>query len=279
MLIRLQSTEVADKHRLGFLRSSQTTGRRDILRAVTDEPTRELWIPRLAELWEYLGGYPSLGTKVSASWGLQWTYPQSEAFSNTPRPGFCRGIHNARGSRQFVPSQPVYLDYRPEFVRRGYGQPWDHHKLIMSAGRRGRGAWRISAAVDTSGLLYSQQFYGLWPILSGGEEELLALAATLNGPLPSAYIATHSPESRLRKHAVERIPIPRSLPLHVAPLVSEYIARCHVGDGLFDVGMLNNLLMRIDAAVLEAYELPPRLEREMLETFRTSTRPTMHGWS
>jgi hypothetical protein len=248
-------------------------------RALTSEARGELWIPRLSELWNYLSTYPRLGTKLRASWGLQWNYNQTLARSRTPRPGFCKGAHNARGSKQFVALQADYLDYRPEFVRRGYGQPWDRFKIIMSAGRRGRGAWRITASVDTDGLLYSQQFYGLWPVGFESEDELFALTAVLNGPLASAYIATHSPESRLRKSAVERIPIPRTLPLNISSLVKKYVASCAVAEPLIDADAVQDALTRIDAGVLEAYDLPPRLEREMLETFRASLRPTVHDWS
>jgi hypothetical protein len=37
-------------------------------------------------------------------------------------------------------------------------------------------------------------------------------------------------------------------------------------------------LTRIDAAVLEAYDLPPRVERELLEFFRHEERPVAHAW-
>ena len=41
---------------------------------------------------------------------------------------------------------------------------------------------------------------------------------------------------------------------------------------------LGEMLNRIDAAVFEAYDLPPRLERELLEFFRDAERPTAHQW-
>jgi hypothetical protein len=40
----------------------------------------------------------------------------------------------------------------------------------------------------------------------------------------------------------------------------------------------DSLLNQIDALVLKAYDLPPRLERELLEFFREEKRPTLHEW-
>ncbi len=42
---------------------------------------------------------------------------------------------------------------------------------------------------------------------------------------------------------------------------------------------LARLLTEIDAAVLEAYDLPPRLERELLDYFRDAERPVAHPWT
>jgi hypothetical protein len=39
------------------------------------------------------------------------------------------------------------------------------------------------------------------------------------------------------------------------------------------------LLDQIDALVLKAYDLPPRLEKELLEYFRDARRPTLHDWT
>ena len=278
-LIKLRSTEVADRDRLRFLRSGEPTDQRNLERAVSHEPTGDLWLPRLKALWDYLEPYPRLETTLRASRGLEWTYDQTEAYSLEPRPGFRRGFHNVRGSVQFIPARTVYLDYRREFVRRGYGQPWEQPKLVVSAGRRGRGGWRVSAFLDADGLLFSQQFYGMWPVRSASLEELLALCAVLNGPLASAYLATQSPEDRYRKSAVGRIPIPRNLSVKVAELVSDYISQATTLGLLQDEEATKSTLERIDAAVLAAYDLPPRLERELLEFFRGSERPTVHNWA
>lgn len=277
--ISLRSTEVADRDRVSFLRTGKTTSQRVLTRPIADEPTGDLWIPPLPELWRYLETYRRLGETLKPTWGLQWTYNQTEAFSEKRQPGFRKGLHGARRLRQFVRNKPVWLDYREEFVRRGYGQEWDRPKLIVNEARLSRGPWRIAAALDADGLLYSQQFFGLWPTTPLSERDLLALSAVINGPLANAFIAVRSPAKGIRATAVAEIPIPRSLPGQLGSLVEQYVE--HLNDqSLFNqnADLLRGLLNQIDAEVLEAYDLPPRLERELLDFFRDAERPVGHPW-
>jgi N-6 DNA Methylase len=277
-ITRLRSTHVSDRDRAKFIRTGEVTTSRECIRTIVNEPSGNLWIPPLESLWQYVAGYPKLGTKLRPSWGLQWTYDQSKSFSDQPRAGFRKGLQNAKGLRQFIAQRPVWLDYRKDCIRRGYGQDWQKPKLIMNEARLSRGPWRIGAALDTRGLLYSQQFFGLWPTAALTERELLAFAAIINSPLANAFIAIHSPGKGIRSSSVKEIPIPCSLPDDIADLVLEYSARLSKPQ-MFDDGPLNELLSRIDAAVLRAYDLPPRIERELLEYFRGAERPVAHQWA
>jgi hypothetical protein len=135
----------------------------------------------------------------------------------------------------------------------------------------------VGAIVDFQGLVYSQQFFGLWPTSTLDRRELIALSAILNGPIANAFIATHSPAKGFRGVAIKQIPIPPLLPTDIAELVAEYSARI-AKPKLFDDEQLLRLLHQIDASVLKAYDLPPRLERELLEIFRGSNRPVGHPW-
>ena len=153
-VIRLTSTEVTDRDRAGFLRDGHVSAQRVQARDVPREPSGDLWIPPLRSLWHRLEPAPKLGEKLSVRWGLQWNYPQSEAASDVRLPGYRRGLDVARQMKQFRPQRPVWLDYRPDMVRRGFGQAWDSVKVIMDAARLSRGGWRIGAFVDTKGLLF-----------------------------------------------------------------------------------------------------------------------------
>ena len=137
---------------------------------------------------------------------------------------------------------------------------------------------RIGAFADFKGLRYSQQFFGLWPTKDFDRRELLALSAILNSPIASAFIATQAPDFRFRVETIERIPIPSAIPAVIGDFVYEYVG-CLNRPQLFDDQRLVKLLCRIDAEVLKAYDLPPRLERELLEFFRNSERPVVHEWN
>ena len=278
--ITLRSTEVSDHDRLAFLKVGRTTTRRCIVRTVEDSPSGDIWIPPLQAIWDYLRASPCLSDYLSIHRGIEWRTTQGEAWSVERQAGFRRGLHTARKARQFLLPNPVWLDCRTERLRaRAIDLPWDCPKLIANAGRLSRGPWRIGAALDKDGLLCSQQFFGLWPRESLSSAQLLSFAAVLNGPITNAFLATHSPANRIRISAVKRIPVPPVPPFHVGELIAEYIGSIEAPEALrMDDEQAETLLMQIDAEVLGAYDLPARLERQLLDYFRDAGRPVAHAW-
>jgi hypothetical protein len=275
--IKLRSTEVADDDRERFLERGEPTTARELIRPVSDKPTGELWIPALGSVWRYLDEFPRLGEGLRPRWGLRWKYKQANAWSEKPREGFVPGVMSARSHKQFFAGRPGNVDFRLRYLREAHDQPWEKPKIIMNATRLSRGPWRIGAFADFKGLRYSQQFFGLWPQKEFDRRELLALSAILNGPIANAFIAAQAPDFRFRVDSIERIPIPSAIPAAIGDLVTEYIGRLNRPQ-LFDDPRLGTLLCQIDAEVLKAYDLPPRLERELLEFFRNSERPVVHEW-
>ncbi len=164
-VIALRSTEVVERDRSSFLKTGQITIHRDLTRALDNPPQGQLWVPPLKDLWDYLQNHPKLGTMLKPSLGLQWTYSQDRAMSESEKPGHRLGFANARHLQQFRPPQPKWLDFRPNKLRRGGAHDWSKPKLIASATRLSWSAWRIGAFVDSKGLLCSQQFLGLWPVV------------------------------------------------------------------------------------------------------------------
>ena len=285
--IKLQSTDVSDQDRVAFLQTGRTTSQRRVEREGNNPLTGELWIPPLSEVWEYLRASPLVGCRFAIHQGMRWTTGQGEATSPKRRPGYRRGLHSARGTRQFVlgPSPP-WLDCRPERIRASsIERPWDVPKLMVNAGRLSRGPWRIGAALDREGLLCSQQFFGLWPLQALLEGELLAFVAILNGPLANAFLAVHSPAKGIRMSMIQRIPIPPSLPARLGELVAEYIQCLTTQDGsASSEDRAETLLLRIDAEVLESYNLPLVRNEDSWSTFADRVAPLfisggtgMHG--
>lgn len=278
--IALLSTEVADRDRLAFLKSGKVTVQRALERPVGDPPQGELWIPPLHTLWGHLAHNPILGERLEVHRGIEWNYAQNQAWSRDEQPGYRRGLATARNLKQFVLPQSVWLDCRSVSLRgNAIGHPWGQPKLLANAGRLSRGPWRIAATPDSSGLIGSQQWFGMWPREHADDNDLASLAAIVNGPVANAYLAVHSPAKGIRISAVSAIPMPPTLP-DVAELVADYRRLLSGAELLGDRDeRLRELLVEIDARVLAAYDLPPRLERDLLDYFGAAERPVAHHWS
>ncbi len=69
------------------------------------------------------------------------------------------------------------------------------------------------------------------------------------------------------------------LPYHAGELAAEYVRMLTEPTALNqNEERLEALLTQIDAAVLGAYDLPQRLERQLLNYFRGAERPVAHPW-
>ena len=277
--ITLLSTEVAERDRSSFLKTGQTTVQRDETRAVDDDPQGQLWIPPLNDLWDYLQRNPRLASVLEARRGLEWKYRQDQAASDVEKPGYRLGYANARNLRQYRSPPSVWLDFRADQLRCGATHDWSTPKLIASATRLSRGAWCIGAFPDLEGLLCSQQFFAMRPTGAMTPNALLALTAVLNGPVANAFLAVNSPKDRFRASVIDAIPIPVSLPAKLGELVEAYVALLSSSDILSGTeDELPRMLAQIDATLLEAYDLPLRLERQLLAFFEGSERPVFHPW-
>lgn len=277
--ISLRSTEVADRDRVSFLKTGATTVQRELVRQIDAQPDGNLWISPLHDLWSHLKDYPTLGTVFRPRWGLRWNYDQEQAASDVAKAGYRQGYLSARRFQQYLGTQPTWLDFNRDNLREGVDQDWSKPKLIMNATRLSRGPWRIGAIVDPDGLLYSQQFFGLWPQFSADIDDLLAFCGVLNGPIANAFLAVHSPRDRFRSTVVSHIPIPASLPTKLSGLIGDYISVLRDAPILSGTAIkLAQMLVAIDAVVLEAYDLPLRLERQLLDFFKEAERPVPHPW-
>jgi hypothetical protein len=277
--LALRSTEVAERDRSAFLKTGHTTVHRDLVREVDQKPDGSLWIPALTAVWDYLRASPRLGGYLSPSLGLQW-YHQDQGRSSHKKPGYKPGFGIARHLAQYRAPKPMWLDVRESNVRRALKHDWSMPKLIASATRLSRGAWCAGAFVDLEGVFCSQQFFGLWPVEPLSRGQLFALAAVLNGPVANAFLAVNSPKDRFRVAVVRDIPVPVSLPRKLEELAEDYVTQVNTASifGPADQD-LSSLLAQIDAEVLKAYDLPLKLERQLLAYFEGSDRPVAHPWS
>jgi len=268
--VHLVSTAVADRDRAAFLATGKVTAERRRTKVVH---SGDLWIGELDELWEVVDRFPRLGALADVYRGLKW-WKQADGLSDTPREGFVPGVFRPSDSlRQFGLQSTVYLNMSPEAAMRPapLERPWDQPKVITNVARLSRGPWRMAAASDRSGLVASQGFFGIWPTVE--TLPLEALEAILNGPLTNAFLTERASNQHFTNELMKLLPMPKRPLGRVVEAVERYRAAYEatsskvLGRGEDDE-VLNRLLVEIDAEVLRAYDLPPRLERRLLDYFR-----------
>jgi type I restriction-modification system DNA methylase subunit len=276
----LASTVVDDAGRTEFLESGKTTLSRRRTKVVTDD---RLWIGELDEIFEYLNNALRLGSVTNIHRGLQWKGQKKDGVSSEPQNGFRPGIYKPKSSlAPFWIHGSEYLNFDPNKAYRPapFARPWDQPKVFANNQRLGRGHWRIAAAYDESGLSASQQFFGIWP--TRADFPGVAIEAILNGPLANAFLVENASGHHFTNELLAKLPIPNTLDTkRIGTLVGRYRNALGKLGALeqVDDATLNRHLIAIDAEVLRAYDLPPRLERQLLEYFRGYKRPVSHGFT
>jgi type I restriction-modification system DNA methylase subunit len=283
--VNLVSSVVSDRDRADFLATGKLTAERRRSIAVY---SGDLWIGELDELWEVAERFPRLGEMAAVCRGLKW-WKQGSGVSKSPRDGFAPGVFKPADSlAQYCLRNFVHLNMCPDAAMfpGPLSRPWDRPKVLTSAARLSRGPWRMAAASDRSGLVASQGFFGIWP--TSDEVPLEALEAILNGPLANAFLAERASNQHFTNELMKLLPMPKRPLDRVVEAVKRYRAACEAAGAQSlrapdSDDILNSLLVGIDAEVLRAYDLPPRLERGLLEFFRghESERRVDHpfqGW-
>lgn len=234
----------------------------------------------LRRIWDYLAEFPVLDNVAELHRGLEWKSDQRDASRSKASAGFRRGLHRRESLAQFEVKQATYIDTRPSSLRGGAIEyRWSSPKIICNAARTSRGPWRLAAVVDLDGLYASQQFFGIWlRETTESPLSLIELCAVLNSPLANAFSFVHDEERRFRVEVMKRIPLPQvRISREIESLVTDYMVACEGDDGpLFSSRprSAEDLLLEIDALVLKAYDLPPKLERELLRFMNEGKRPS-----
>jgi hypothetical protein len=153
--------------------------------------------------------------------------------------------------------------------------------VIANAARKARGAWRLAAAPDASGLVCTQRYHCIWPTAGW---TIRSLAALLNSPLVSAFVASREGKRDVRKQTLQACPVPHLTPAAMSQLdglVDTYISvmkdapesRLELWGGGGWEERARRVLLQMDALILDAYGLPPWLERRLLDFFKGEARP------
>ena len=282
--VQLRTREVYQRDLEDFYSVHQSSY--DAERLVEDARTvfaDSMWQPPLEEVWQATEGMSRLGDFASVHRGIEYNVPFTEnearLVSHENRPGFTAGVHTVQDTVEpFVIARSVFLNADLNLMRTfAYKFPWNEPKLIVNASRQSRGPWNISASIDYRGLVCYRNFHGIWPT---GELPLEVLAAVLNSPVANAFISARGGNRYIRARSLKAIPIPvfgESQQQRISSLVGQYTQARQ--SWLLEETLTNEeqhpcltLMRLIDAEVLKAYDLEPRIERMLLDYFNGHQR-------
>jgi type I restriction-modification system DNA methylase subunit len=282
--VSIRTFWVRENDRLAFLETAQ------LPKAIGKSVNRSghtksisLWYPPLSDIWDYLMGNPKLQAITEIHRGIEWNIPLNEnrnkLISNEQKTGFKKGLDKVPGKiAPFWAEGFVYINVDEKFRRRrAHSFPWDKPKVIVNGHIISRGPWRIVAYPDSGGLVCYLNLIGIWP---KGDINIEVLAALVNSPLVNAVLFSKGGKRDNRIRDLEQIPAPFTEMIdkeRITHLVRSYRAlRASLKEGLVREPKIKKclqILMEIDSLILKAYDLPPRLERKLLELFRGHLRP------
>ncbi len=252
-------------------------------RAVLQKAHKDLWNPPLWEICEFLRDYSTLKDIADIHRGIEWKVQikanKDILISGEPRFGFRKGIDKVSGKLEpYWAKDFVYLNMDERYRRtKAHLLPWEKPKVIINGNALMRSPWRIMGFPDRMGLVCFQNFMGIW---LKHNITIEFVAALINSPLANFTVFINEGKRRNRIGTIEKIPIPSLDRIDygkIARLINEYqrIRAQHKAENpqeLIQSECIKRLLI-IDSLILKAYDLPPRLERKLLNFFRGYPRP------
>ncbi len=235
-------------------------------------------VPELGAVWDYLSAYPKLQLAAAVAKGLDhkgktlppgcWTVHERAqkgdplGFANVNDDLDVFGIPRVVGLN--LEAQAV-LSYR---AGRGSGKP----QVLLNYARASRDVWRLKATLDERGLALTSNFIAVRP--TQREMNTLYLWAILNSPIANAFAYCHLGKRHNIVGTMRKMPVPRWSPEHSARIeqaAMRYRTLATSTGPLYEAEAtsecIRRALLQMDAAILQAYNLPPRLERHLLDRF------------
>lgn len=235
-----------------------------------------LLLPDLPEVWDYLVDAPELGVYAKIQKGFEFLGEDDlkgrQVESKTKKPGWVRAILRADVGYSIcgLPKR-VWIDYSDGTLRRRGPEPGTA-QVILNYAPVAREPWRLKAVIDERGHAVSSRFLVFRP--KPGVLPLRVLWAILNSPVANAYAYCFSGKQQTLVKEWRAFPVPPIPPARargIAGAATEYLAAVHKAQDTFmkpiDKKAVRRALLAMDAEVLRLYDLPPRLERQLLDLF------------
>lgn len=244
----------------------------------TKSSSAEMWIPELDSLWRHLDEAPRL--KTIADVGQGFSFAESGLIAKARTAAKTKVADAVPTILEGHTNTNIWELPRSSWVspRRTPIRPWrsgqytGKPQILVNYVRAMRGPWRIKAMYDPQGHAVLNTYSTVRLHESG--PPALFIWALLNSPLANAYVYSHTMKRHIYDSLIASIPMPQHWEQSVDQIVSaahKYMTMAREpaqfelrGDD--DAG-LQRALVEMDATVLRAYDLPPGLERQLLDLF------------
>jgi len=290
--MKVLNTPVFTKPKTGFTRIQKWDLQefKDHYRAISEKvpqsqfhvhPGYELRLRILPEVWEYCQEFPCLKNVAMVGKGLEYKGkdlpPNKLTISKRKFSGAVRGYAKFEEGIKLTELPPtVYMSLDPGVIRRpGLGTEPGVPQILLNYARVSLGPWRLKALLDTKGHSVTSSYLVIRP--KTNDWPLEALWGIMNSPFANAYAYCNSMERLNLTTMIRSLPLPcsdlDSLD-YLSNLVKKYFELCQSKYGVFeseiDEKEAEQKMFAIDAEVMRLYDLPPKLERQVLDLF--------YGW-
>jgi hypothetical protein len=232
-------------------------------------------IPDLEEIWAWCRYLPRYRTIAKIGKGLEYKNKavlpaNAQTVSPFPFPGAVRGF--ARLSKDLeIHGQPpeVWMSLDDRMIsHRRTGATVGVPQVLLNYARVSRSPWQLKAVIDREGHAVTTRFLTIRP--SSADYPLEFLWALCNSPFANAYVYTHTMKRDILAGMIRDMPIPRASGSAIQRVVEAVDA--YFRAVISDTGKACTLLQLLDAEVLRLYDLPPRIERQLLDLFAGEQR-------
>ncbi len=235
-------------------------------------------VPELKAVWDYLRPGPRLRDIATIGQGLSYrgkNLPKGSWTVHDPAHEDDQlGYVNLQDDLAiFATPRQVGMNLDDDVILRWRsGAPFGKPQLLLNYARVGRRIWKLKAFLDEEGLALTSRFSAVRPTAEGVTP--MYLWALLNSPVANAFAYCNLGKRDILVGTMRKMPVPQlsaTAVAHIEQAGSRYLELAVSPGPLFDASAtpdsLRQALLEMDAAVLRAYDLPPRLERQLLDLF------------
>jgi len=226
------------------------------------------------DIWEYCSSLRTLGDIADIGRGIEHKpgldIDSRRCFSE--KPGFQRGFYNYNGNPHInMPPDLVWLNTLPKYVQTYGSGASDKPKILVNRIRGGRSPWRLRAWLDVEGYPFGKAFISVVPKI---DISLYVIWAFLNSPFVNVYLSDYCMDRDNIEGVIKKIPIPDVINTelyYLQNLVENYFAlhpsQAEILQPEAAPKEAERRMLAIDAEVMRLYNLPPKLEKQLLDFF------------